>query len=325
MTNNIFREKSFLLYKKHETIPFDEFVKQVPSNYDGLIFKTIDRDAIGRSAGNPRWGRVFEYKDGEISQDCKIAIYKEADFDEPDGPYAEQMWSTFAKYMIPECKIPEIDIVEDKGFLGYPGVISYSIVDKDKEEMSDIRTVLRFNGVAESDMVKNDDRIYIEDLLKYVKEFIGNEENYKEVEAQIVKTILLDCITNTFDRHPDNWALVCDMESGKYTLGLYDNTISFINMLNSRPGVVDRENWGRVFITVKNKSNRLTDMANEVIEYIYDKYPQYFKQFFETLDNNLDKFYEEIGQDKYKNIVNGLNKKKSYMKKVMNKDREYDY
>lgn len=325
MINNIFQKKSCLLYKKHEKIPFEKFVSLIPENYNGLVFKTIDRDAIGRSAGKPRWGKVFTYKAGELSEEGKIAIFKEADFDEPNGPYAEKMWSILAKLIIPECKIPTIDVIDNNGFLGYPGVISYSIVDKQKEDMSDIRTVLRFNGISENDMIDGNDRIYIEDLLKYVKNFIGNDENYQDIERQIIKTILLDCITNTFDRHPDNWALVCDNETGRYTLGLYDNTVSFINMLTPRPGVVNKENWGKIFITVKNRANQLTDMSNEVVEYISNQYPQYFQEFQESLNNNINKFYEAIGSNEYKNVVNCMNKRKSYMKRLANKDMEYDY
>lgn len=324
MTNNIFKGKACLLYRKHETINFEDYVNLISKRFKGLIFKTIDRDAVGRSSGNPRWGHVFEYKDGRISKNNRIAVYKEPDYDEPDGPYAEKIWSILGKLVLPDCKIPEIDVIWDKKNKLIPGVISYSIVDKQREDMIDMRTILRYNSIKEEELRKNDDRLNLDELLNYVKNYIGDEKEYNKIESQIIRAILLDCITNNFDRHPDNWALIREISSGTYTLGLYDNTVSFVNMLNCRPGVVNSENWGKIFILVSNHNNKQTDMSDEVVKYICNKYPEYSKEFFETFDRNLNEICEQIKQNKFNEIIKCLNKRKNYIKRLVQEDREFD-
>ena len=148
------------------------------------------------------------------------------------------------------------------------------------------------------------------------------EENYRKIEGDIIKVILLDCVTNSLDRHPDNWALVSDCKTKSYSLGLYDNTVSFINIINSRPGVMLEDNWGLSFMRVKTKQNTVTANSKEVVNYIHDKYPNYFKQFLEDLDFNLDKFYEAIHQSKYENAIKKeLDKKLIYLKSL-NRDLE---
>ena len=152
MGSNIFDKKEFYLYRKHEETPFDEFVENIPKDFSGIIFKTIDSDTIGRSNGNPRWGNVFEYSNGKIAEKG-IAIYKEPDYDVIDGAYAEKLWSVLGKLVLPNCRIPDIDIINDKRYSEGPGVLSYSIVDKQKEDMVDIRTILRYNGITIDDII----------------------------------------------------------------------------------------------------------------------------------------------------------------------------
>ncbi len=324
MENNIFDKKNFYLYRKHEEIPFDEFVKNIPKDFNGIIFKTIDSDSIGRSNGNPRWGKVFDYEDGKITEKG-IAIYKEPDYDALDGAYAEKLWSILGKLVLPNCRIPNIDIINDTRHFGDPGILSYSIVDKQKEDMVDIRTILRYNGITIDEMKKNDDRLYIEELLGYIKNFMGDGDNYKEIEENIVKTILLDCITNSFDRHPDNWALVSDSKTQNYQLGLYDNAISFVNIIDYKPGVVTQENWGLGFMRVKTKQGKVSYSCKDIVDYIHEQYPEYYKQFLEDLNVNLDKFYTAIHQTKYENSIRKeLNSKLKYLKSL-DKDLERDF
>lgn len=321
MGNNIFDKKEFYLYRKHEETPFDEFVENIPKDFNGIIFKTIDSDTIGISNGNPRWGNVFEYSNGKIIEKG-IAIYKEPDFDILDGAYAEKLWSILGKLVLPNCRIPNIDIINDKRYSEAPGILSYSIVNKQKEDMVDIRTILSYNGITIEEMKQNDDRLYTEELLGYIKNFMGDGDNYKQIEENIVKTILLDCITNSFDRHPDNWALVSDSKTENYQLGLYDNAVSFVNIIDYKPGVVTQGNWGLGFIRVKTKRGTVSYNSKDIVGYIHEKYPDYYKQFLEDLNINLDKFYAAIHQTKYENAIRKeLGSKLKYLKDL---DRDFE-
>jgi len=252
------------------------------------------------------------------------AIYKEPDYDYECGPYSEKLWSILGKIMLPNVKVPDIDIVRDKTIDNLvPGTMSFSIVDIEHEDMTDFRTILRYNGISDDDMKLQDDRLYIEELLEYTKKFVQNEENCKELEEDIIRTILLDCITNSFDRHPDNWALVLDDRTGKYKLGVFDNTISFVNIIFPRPGVIDRGNWGKIFIRAKDKTGKVSYVADDIIKYIHERYPKYLEKFSKDLDDNLDTFNEQI--ENYQNgaVKRELIKKNNYLKALYKEERDF--
>ena len=91
-----------------------------------------------------------------------IAIYKEPDYDYDLGPYSEKLWSILGKLMLPNAKVPDIEIIRDKRIDStIPGTMSYSIVDRENEDMTDFRTILRYNGLSEEEMKKQDDSLYV--------------------------------------------------------------------------------------------------------------------------------------------------------------------
>ena len=253
-----------------------------------------------------------------------VAIYKEPDYDFDLGPYSEKIWSVLGKLMLPNVKVPDIDIIRDKKIDNtVPGTMSYSIVDRENEDMTDFRTILRYYGLSEDEMKKQDDSLYIEELLGYIKDFVQDEENYKELEEDVIRTILLDGITNSFDRHPDNWALIRDNKTGKYKLGVFDNTVSFVNIIFPRPGVVSKGNWGKIFIKAKDKTGRISRSADEVIKDIYQKYPKYVEKFSKDLEENLETFNIQIENYQKGNVINELMKKNSFLKSLYREERDF--
>lgn len=253
-----------------------------------------------------------------------IAIYKEPDYDYDLGPYSEKLWSILGKLMLPNAKVPDIEIIRDKRIDStIPGTMSYSIVDRENEDMTDFRTILRYNGLSEEEMKKQDDSLYVEELLGYIKNFVQDEENYKELEEDIIRTILLDCITNSFDRHPDNWALVRDNQTGKYKLGLFDNTVSFVNIIFPRPGVISKGNWGRVFIRAKSETGKISRSADEVIRDIYKKYPKHLEKFSKDLDDNLQIFNTQIENYQNGSVTKELMRKNSFLKSLYREERDF--
>lgn len=252
-----------------------------------------------------------------------MAIYKEPDYDYECGPYSEKLWSILGKIMLPNVKVPDISIIRDKKIDKLvPGTMSFSIVDVESEDMTDFRTILRYNGISDDDMKAQDDRLYIEELLHYTKEFVVDEKNYKELEEDIIRTILLDCITNSFDRHPDNWALIFNNKTKQYKLGVFDNTISFVNIIFPKPGVITRENWGKIFIRVKDKTGKISYVADDIIKYIKREYPEYLERFSKDLEEQLDIFNEQI--ENYQNgaVRKEMIKKNNYIKALYREERE---
>ena len=76
--------------------------------------------------------------------------------------------------------------------------------------------------------------IHIEDLLECIKIQVDDEENYRQVESQVVQALLLDCVTNNADRHANNWCIVRDKITNTYTVGVFDHSSSFIDMMSER-------------------------------------------------------------------------------------------
>lgn len=323
MINDLFNEQKILLRKKHDT-EFEDWIKNIPEDFTGVICDTIDRESEGNSGGKPRWVKVYKTLNGKLSDDSKIAIYKEPDYDEPDGPIAEKMYSILGKMVLPNCVLPNIEIVKTQTDSLVPGVLSYCIIDKAKEDMIEIRNILRWNGISEKDMLKNEDRLYPEELLKHIQSYIKDDEQYKKIEGEIIKVILLDCVTNSFDRHPDNWAIVYNHQTGEYKVGLYDNTISFVNMLSSRPGVVLKGNWGKIFIKVKTLNNKDSDNGNDVIKYIHNKYQEYFEEFNKSFISKIEQFCQLIGENENKEIVNNMRNRVDYLKSLDRNEMELE-
>jgi len=67
MGSSIFDKKDILVHRKHSGIPFEQFVQNIPPDYRGYLLETINTDTVGRSNAKPRWGKIFEYVNGEIS------------------------------------------------------------------------------------------------------------------------------------------------------------------------------------------------------------------------------------------------------------------
>lgn len=102
-------------------------------------------------------------------------------------------------------------------------------------------------------------------------------------------------------------------------------------MLTSRPGVVDSENWGKIFISIKDKNNKYTDKSNEVIKYINNNYQKYSEEFYQALEKNVNEFRELLEQSncmeikqKYRDIMKNLSRRTSYLKNLNIEDREYN-
>ena len=299
---NNFEEKEMRVYDPDQSkMAFEETLSNLPENFDGYVFHAMYRDPVGNSGGNPTWGRAYRYCNGEISYvgDC---LYKCMDYDEMDGPYAEKLWSMFGKKVLDGgTRVPEITLIKDSRDKE-TGILSHIILDNAKEDLILMRSVL-FHKYDRQTMVKLRSIFPIQDLLESVKlQIIDSNRleestaNYKEVESQIIQTLLLDAVTNNADRHAKNWGLIRDKKTNKYVLGVFDHSSSFLDMISERPRATGNSYWTTCYLKTdpNAQSYGLGISGDKMIKYLIANYPDEVKKFNEKFVKALPEFLEEL-------------------------------
>ena len=291
-----------------------------------LLFRELQRDTIGRSGSSPTWGYVYSNENGKLKF-RGIALHKEYDYDYPYDAFGEKTWSIFGRELLGDTvRVPIIDIVEQEQ--NYPEIISYRLMNNDTEDMIHIKDTL-FNKFEREEIKSKKDIFTLEEILECVKLQIGNEENYKKIERDIIRVLLLDCVTNNSDRHALNWSLVRDERISKYSLAVFDHARAFFDMFQYR-GVKD-SGWGTSYITVGIDKGR-TNIGSEgryILECISEEYPEYFEEFCNEFENKLPQILELVKQENMKIDFNRLTEKmrdkKCFLKRLRDKGEiEYD-
>lgn len=306
--------------------PFSKFVVNIPPSFDGYVFSKICRDTIGLSSTNPTWGDLYRYNNQELYY-IGICIYKEMDYDTPNAPYSEKMWSLLGKRVLKSCLVPDITLVKDKANKE-TGLLSHIILDNSLEDLTLMNNLL-FYKFERQDLSKLHSVIHIQDLLECVRIQINDEQNYTEVESQIVQTLLLDSITNNSDRHVNNWGLVRNKESNHYTLGLFDHSSSFIDMISEKKSSAI-DGWTSTYTSVNSRAKRngIGDLGSTVVTYLCNHYPNVCKQFMHNLNLELKNFYEDISSAPYnidkKRLQKNLSHKNIFIDKLLNQIEQED-
>lgn len=342
MKNNALDAYILYLYRKSSHITFTEFLKTLPHGYKGMVFREVEKDPIGKSGSNPTWVSSYLYDssksyyneeeitfDDETKTTKRMALYKEFDYDEPRAAYAEKIWSVLGKSILPRCRVPDIDLVynPDNG-REQVETISYRLLDKPTEDLILMSVVLDFKYANQ----KREMRRYckIEELLECVKEgrYYKDEENYIQLEEDIIHATLLDCISNNGDRHPDNWGIVVNKINGEHRLALFDHSNCFRNIIMPQIGMASY-NWCSTYFTLDEnyKSTKYLsgENGNKIIKYIYEKYPQYVESFMKNFDDRYPLFRQELqGTQIYndstrtvQNIISNIYSKGKYIQKVL--------
>lgn len=223
--------------------------------------------------------------------------------------------------------MPNIDVVEQRP--GYEEIISYRLMNNDREDMIHIRDTL-FNKFERDEIKAKKDVFTIDEILECVKLQIGDEENYRKIEKDMIQVMLLDAITNNGDRHALNWALVRDEKTNQYTLAVFDHASSFIDMFEDRSYILGN-GWSSTYITVGNDKGRhsIGSDGKVVVEYISKQYPEYFEKFSEKFEDKLPGILEFVKQENMKIDFNRLSskmsEKKHFLKKLRDRgEREYE-
>ena len=129
----------------------------------------------------------------------------------------------------------------------------------------------------------------IQEINYYMQE---QKLNYDNLQTGILHTALLDAITNNLDRHLSNWAIVREKTTGRCSLAVFDNTLSFINMSSSKPFSINGE-WAESSIHVQE--GKKCTSQKEICEYIARNYPQELADFIDIMKEKMPKYAEEIG------------------------------
>ena len=286
-------KKSVTIIKQNQEHVTDMFKDGLKTD---LICREIQRDTVGRSGASPTWVYVYNNVNGKMKFKG-TALHKEYDNDYPKAAFGEKVWSIFGKELLnSSVRVPRVDIVERKK--GQEEIISYRVMDNDTEDMTHIKDTL-FNKFEREEMKAKKSIYSIEEILECVKMQVEDEENYKKIERDMIQVLLLDAITNNGDRHALNWALVRNEKSNEYSLAVFDHASSFTDMFENKSYFVTRDGWTASYITVGNdtRRNNLGSDGKKIVEYISQKYPEYFEEFYERLDAKLPNIIEQIRQE----------------------------
>lgn len=292
-----------------------------------LVFEMIQRDTIGKSGSNPTWGHIYSNDSGEAKYEG-IALYKGYDYDYPKAAYGEKAWSIIGKGLLNSTvRVADIDIVEKIN--GNEEIISYRLMDNDKEDMIHIKDTL-FHKFERDEIKAKKDVYSIDEILECVKMQITDEANYKEVEKNMIQVLLLDAITNNGDRHAFNWALVRDKKTNKYELAVFDHSSAFVDMFEDKHYFVT-EGWSSTYTTVGNDKGKhmLGSDGKKVVEYISKTYPEYFDEFSKRFEDKLSEVLEEINSEKmhidFRRLTHKMQEKRRFFKKLRSRGEiEYE-
>ena len=291
-----------------------------------MLFRELQKDTVGRSGSSPTWGYVYFNQEGKLKF-TGIALHKEYDYDFPYAAYGEKTWSIFGKELLGDTvRVPDIDIVEEKK--GYPEIISYRLMNNDREDMIHIKDTL-FNKFERDEIRAKKDIFTIDEILECVKLQIENDENYKKIERDIIRVLLLDSITNNGDRHALNWALVRDEKTGEYSLAVFDHASAFVDMFER--SYILGNGWSTSYVTVGNDRGRHTigSDGKVVVEYISQEYPEYFEEFCNNFEAKLPNIMELVRQEEmkidFRRLSDKIGEKKRFLRRLRNKGEiEYE-
>lgn len=312
-------KKTITIIKQQEKNVSDIFNGTVETD---LLFRELQRDTIGRSGSSPTWGYVYSNENSELTY-LGIALHKEFDYDYPKAAYGEKVWSIMGKALLTEeTRVPDIDIVLDSS--GNEEIISYRLMDNDREDMIHIKDTL-FNKFERDEIKSKKDILTIDDILECVKLQIDDPENYEQIKKAMIHVLMLDAVTNNGDRHAFNWALVRNKESNHYQLAVFDHSSAFINMFEDRSYVLGKGGWSSTFITVDGDKGRndIGSSGEKIVEYIARTYPEYFEEFCDQFNQKLPNILLEIQQEKMRIDFNRLGmklgEKNRFLKRLRNR------
>ena len=116
--------------------------------------------------------------------------------------------------------------------------------------------------------------------------------------------------------------------TGEHRLALFDHSNCFRNIIMPQIGMMGRS-WCTTYFKLnedyREKRLQCGETGDNIIQYIYKKYPQYIESFMKNFDSGYPQFRQELQQAQiYKdstrtvqNIINHVYNKGKYIQKVL--------
>lgn len=293
-----------------------------------MIFRKKMQDTVGRSGSNPTWGLAFDVVGNKLKFKGE-GLYKEYDYDYPNGAYAEKVASIIGRELFAgEIRVPEIDVVLKS--IGEPSLISYKLMNNKIEDMHHISDLM-FYKFEREELDKKKSIFKIEDILECIHVLVKDEENYKQIEKGLIKALLFDSVINNGDRHNNNWALVRNEETNWFELAIYDHFSSCVDMIQEQEHFTSK-GWVGSYVIVGEEPKsgmRMGSTGDQIIEYISKTYPEYFEEFVTDFNKKLPQILQLIKQERlpidFNRLETKLNRRKHMLNKLLSKgEQEYE-
>lgn len=149
---------------------------------------------------------------------------------------------------------------------------------------------ITINGVSVLDTLRN--------IRKTATE---KQQNYQDIEKSIIQVTVADLFTQNIDRHLNNWALIRDKRTDKYSLGLFDHATTFFNMSFSNDIIGFsqselRENWAMTSVLVED-GKRKSSNGIDLFSYIMEHHREYAVEILQQLHDKMSEIEHVIGYE----------------------------
>ncbi len=206
---------------------------------------------------------------------------------------SEKLSYEIAKILEYECAHIELALDENDEI----GILNYLFVNLHEEEHIDAISYLKKNDEIRS-------QFYTLDNIKKCLDMLD-----KELFYQFLKIMVFDALVGEQDRHEENWGIM--RINGKYKLSpLYDNGCNLLREFRKEDFAIKYYNGLKNFDTYIKKSSTLIYKQNgkrykhfELIEYLYNSYPNQIRKEILNLEKLTDSKIEDIVNKMPDNII----------------------
>ncbi len=155
--------------------------------------------------------------------------------------------------------------------------------------VEEIRNIT-INGVSVLDTLRN--------IRKTATE---KQQNYQDIEKSIIQVTVADLFTQNIDRHLNNWALIRDKRTDRYSLGLFDHATTFFNMsfdndIVGFPQSHLRDEWATTSVLVQ-VGQRKSSTGIDLFRYIMEHYREYAVEILQQLHDKMPEIEQAIGYE----------------------------
>lgn len=148
---------------------------------------------------------------------------------------------------------------------------------------------ITINGVSVLDTLRN--------IRKTAKK---KQQNYQDIEKSIIQVTIADLFTQNSDRHLNNWALIRDKKTDRYSLGLFDHATTFnMSLKNDVVGFSQselRENWAITSVLVED-GKRKSSNGIDLFRYIMEHHREYAVEILQQLHDKMPEIEQAIGYE----------------------------